>query len=102
MVVVVGTGSVGSVDGSDFVACTTAEVCTKVDTDFGIDWVGTTQADMMLALVHPKLSHHYSSSRCQPYFPSRASMLCNPSLHGLLTYKFTKKSCWGTYNLLQL
>ena len=39
MVVVVGTSSTRSVAGSDFVLRTDVEVCTKVDIDFGIDWV---------------------------------------------------------------
>ena len=39
VVAVVGTSSAGSVAGSDFVVCTTAEVHTEVDTVFGIDWV---------------------------------------------------------------
>ena len=41
VVVVVGTGSTGSVADRDFVARTNVEACTEVDTDFGIDWVGT-------------------------------------------------------------
>ena len=61
VVAVVGTGSAGS----DFVARTTAEACTKVDTDFGIDWVGTVQIDTMLAPVQPEQVSHFSLSRCQ-------------------------------------
>ena len=54
MVVVVGTGSIGSVSGSDFVACMAVEAHTEVDTNFGIDWVGNVQDDTMLAPVQPK------------------------------------------------
>ena len=65
VVAVVGTGSDGSVLGSDFVACTAAKAYTEVDIYFGIDWVGTAQDDMMLAPVHPERAIHFSLSRCQ-------------------------------------
>ena len=87
VVAVVGIGLSRSLAGSDFVACTTTEACTEVDTDFGIDWVGTAQADMMLALVQPKRALHFSLSRCQQSFLSRAGILCNIFLRVLLTYK---------------
>ena len=87
VVAVVGTGSAGS----DFVACTTTEVCTEVDIDFGIDWVGTVQADMMLAPIHPERVPHFSLSRCQQSFLSRAGMLCNIFVHVLLNYKIYKR-----------
>ena len=60
MVVVVGTGSIGSVVGSDFVARTAVEV----DIDFGIDCLGTAQADTMLAPIQLEPSPHFSLSRC--------------------------------------
>ena len=51
MVVAVGTGSASSMAGIDFFMHMTTEACTEVDTNFGIDWVGTTHVDTMLALV---------------------------------------------------
>ena len=61
MVAVVGTGSTGSVASSDFVARTAVEV----DIDFGIDCLGTAQADTMLAPIQPEQVSHFSLSRCQ-------------------------------------
>ena len=95
VVVVVGTGSVGSVVGIDFVACTAVEASTKVDTNFGIDWLGTAHVDTMLTPVHPETSRHFSLNRCRKYFLSRACMLCNIFLHVLLTYKTNKKYLLG-------
>ena len=84
VVTVVGIDSVGSMAGSDFVACTTIEAHTEVDNNFGIDWVGIAQADTMLAPVHLERALHFSLSRCRQFFLSRAYMLYNLSHHVLL------------------
>ena len=95
VVVVVGTGSAGSVAGSDFVVCTAVEVRIEVDTGFGIDWVGTSQDDTMLVLVHPERALHFPFIRCRQYFLSRDGMLYNIFLHVLLTYKIYKRGFLG-------
>ena len=92
---VVGTGSTSSVAGSDFFMCMIAKACTEVDTNFGIDWLGTAHVDTMLTPVHPETSRHFSLNRCRKYFLSRACMLCNIFLHVLLTYKTYKKYLLG-------
>ena len=85
------TGSTGSTTDSDSVAHMVGLEHTEVDTSFGTHWVGTMQADTILVSVQPEPAHHSSSSRCLPSSPLGAGMLCNSSLHGLLTYKIYKK-----------
>ena len=60
----VGIDYVGIVANIDYVVYTNAEVHTMTDTSSDTDWVGIVQADRMLVLVHPEVSHHSSSTRC--------------------------------------
>ena len=76
-------------------SCSTAD-----DTSSDTVWVGIVQDDRILALVQPEVSHLSSSSQCRPSFASRAGILCNPSLRGLLTYKFYRKGLMGCLQLL--
>ena len=91
VVVVACIDSVGSKVGSDFVVRMYIKEHTDADTDFDTDWVRTVQDDTILALVHPERAPNFSLSRYQLPFPSRAGILCNLSLHGLLTYKIYKR-----------
>ena len=97
------------VTGSDDIAAdsgSTAQmvdvVHTEADTSFDTDWVGTTQADTMVASIQPELAPHSSSSKCQPSFPSRVGMLCNPSLHALVTCKIYKTKLSRYLQLLKV
>ena len=91
VVVAEGTGSAGS----DFVARTATEARTEIDTNFGIDWVGTMQDDTMVVPVQPGRVPHFSLSRCQQSFLSRTGMLHNLFLCVLLNYKIYKRDFLG-------
>ena len=94
-----GTNSTGIEVDIDFLVHTDCEAHTDGDTSFDTDWVGNAQDYRMLALVQPEVSHHSSSSRCRTYFPSRSCILCNISLHALMTYKIYRKFFLGHLQL---
>ena len=77
------------------VANTDSKAYTVTDTSFDISFVGKVQDGSALAPVQPEPVHRSSSSMCRPYFPSRVGMLCNTSLHALLTYKIYRKGLLG-------
>ena len=91
VVVVEGTNSASS----DFVVRMTAVVHIEAATGSNTMQVGTTRDDTMLAWVHPDPTPHSSSSMCLSSFTSRAGMLCNLSLHVLLTYRIYKRGLFG-------
>ena len=87
VVVVVGTNfSRIAVDIGSMVH-TDSEMHTTTDTGLA----GKVHDGSAIALVHPESIHCSSSSMCLPSFPLRAGMLCNISLHVLLTYKIYKR-----------
>ena len=90
MVVAGGIDSVDISADSDSVAHMVVVEHTEADTGSNTNWVGTMQTDMMVTPVQPEPTPHSSSSKCQLSFPSGAGMLCNPSLHALLTCKIYK------------
>ena len=91
MVVLGGIDSTGNANDSDFVAHMVVVAHTEADTSSNTDWVGTVQAGMTIAMVQPEPGPYYSLSMCLSYFPSRDGMLCNISLHVLLTYIIYKR-----------
>ena len=92
MVVAGGTDSIDIVADSDSAAHMVVVAHTEADSGSDTDWVGTVQANTMLAPFHPESAHHSSSSMCRPSFPSRVGMVYNPSLHALLAYKIYRTS----------
>ena len=78
-----GTDSIGS----DFVAHMVTVAHTEANIGSDTDWVGTMEADMMVASVHLEPAPHYSSSKYQPPFPSRVGMLYSLFPHVPLIYK---------------
>ena len=87
----VGTDSIGSAAGSDFVMHMIALAHIEANTGCDIDWVRTMQDDMTVAPVHPEPTPHSSSSRYQRFSPSGAGMLWNVSFHALPTYIIYKR-----------
>ena len=86
----VGTDYVDTTADSDYTIHMVLVVHTEAGTGSDTNWVENAQADMMLTLVHSEAAPHSSLSICQPFFPLGSSMLYNPSLHALLTYKIYK------------
>ena len=90
-----GTNFVGIANGIDSAAHMVSVAHTKADTGSDIDYVGTVEADMVLAWVHLGPIPHYSLSMCRPSFPSRVDMFDNLSIHALLICKIYKTCLLG-------
>ena len=99
MVATRGAGSADIAADSDLAVHMGVGLYTEANTSCDTDWIGTVQDDMMVASIHPDPAPHYSSSKCQLYFPSGFGMLFNPSFHALLTCKIYKTGFPGYLQL---
>ena len=94
MVAVGGTDSADTTVDSDFAAHMVDVVHTEADIGSDTNWAGIAQADSMLASIQPDYVPHSSSNMCRSSSPSGVGMLCNPSLHSLLTCRIYRTGLW--------